>query len=228
MEAVRCKTEDRLRNVPFRCRDRFNVPHNMQAEKSFAPHCPLEVQATAGQKLPVRCELRHFPQLCRIVNSPAAHRSKPAMAEIVAFGASVVAFVQLADRVINLSKVYLEALHDCPHDIKTVLVEITSLKALLESLNFLIRLEGDASHASSILTRLGGQNGPVGGCRNAVAMLEKLIPSHTRDPPQKGKKASELLKYLAWPLHQTKATKLLAEISRYKESIALAITTDTS
>jgi len=131
------------------------------------------------------------------------------MAEIVAFGASVVAFVQLADRVINLSKFYLEALHDCPHDIKTVLAEITSLKALLETLNFLIRLEVDASHASSILTRFGGQNGPVEGCRNAMAMLEKLIPSHTRAPPQKGKKATELLKYLAWPLHQTKATKLL-------------------
>jgi hypothetical protein len=150
------------------------------------------------------------------------------MAEIVAFGASVVAFIQLADRVISVSKFYLEALDDCPHDIKTVLIEITSLKALLESLKFLIGLKNDAAPTSSFLSHLGGQGGPIEGCRDAVTMLEKLIPPQTRAPAQKRRKTENLLKCLAWPLHQTKATKLLAEISRYKDSITLAITIDAS
>lgn len=150
------------------------------------------------------------------------------MAELVAFGASVIAFIQLADRVVSLSKFYLEALDDCPHDIKTILVEITSLKALLETLNFLIGAKPDADNSSSLLARLASQDGPIEGCRQAVELLEKELPPQVRAPAQKRQKTQDMLRLLAWPLRQSKATKLLAEISRYKESIALAITTDTS
>jgi hypothetical protein len=150
------------------------------------------------------------------------------MAEIVAFGASVVAFIQLTDRIVSLSRFYLEALDDCPHDIKAILVEITSLKALLEVLNFLIGVKPDAGDAPSLLSRLAGQDGPIEGCRKAVEMLEKQLPPQARAPAQKRRKTEDVLKLLAWPLRQSKATKLLAEISRYKESIVLAITTDSS
>ncbi|KAK0622446.1 hypothetical protein B0T14DRAFT_580695 [Immersiella caudata] len=150
------------------------------------------------------------------------------MAEIVAFGASIVAFIQLTDRLITVSKFYLEALDDCPHDIKTVLVEDTSLKALLETLHYLAGIEPDNSDTPGLLTRLSGRDGPIEGCRKAVGMLEELLPLQTRPPAQKRRKTADMLKHLAWPLRQSKATKLLAEISRYKESIALAITADSS
>ncbi|KAK0646802.1 hypothetical protein B0T16DRAFT_414277 [Cercophora newfieldiana] len=149
------------------------------------------------------------------------------MAEIVAFGASIAAFIQLADRVISLSKFYLEALDDCPHDIKTVL-EVASLKALLETVDFLIRVKPNAGDSPSVLSRLDGEDGPIQGCRAAVEMLEKMLPPSSRAPAQKRQKTADVLKQLAWPLRQSKATKLLAEISRYKESISLAITTDSS
>jgi hypothetical protein len=61
---------------------------------------------------------------------------------VVAFGASVVAFIQLADRVISLAKEYLEALKDSPAAIRAIFVQVSALRAVLQSLDFLTRSQG--------------------------------------------------------------------------------------
>jgi hypothetical protein len=97
------------------------------------------------------------------------------MAEVIALGSSVIAFIQLADRVIGLSKYYIEAIHDCPRDIRAILVEISSLKAVLENLDFL--LKNDSGPEPHLMGQLAGEHGPIEGCRKSVAELERLLPS---------------------------------------------------
>lgn len=95
-------------------------------------------------------------------------------AELLAFAASIAAFIQLADRVITLSKFYLEALEDCPRDIRVLFIEVSSLKGILESLDFLVQnSNGDHSNAFQQLT---GRDGPIEGCRKSLDDLQRLLP----------------------------------------------------
>ena len=168
--------------------------------------------------LSIRLLQRNFPSLLLVSLK---------MAELVAFGASIIAFVQLADRVINLSKFYLECLQDCPHEIRVILVEISSLKAILQSLSFLIGTSGSACKLPDLLQQLSGQDGPVEGCREAIASLEQLLPPDVKPTARKRRKLEVAVSQLAWPLKQSKARKLLDEIMRYKASISFALTSET-
>jgi hypothetical protein len=150
------------------------------------------------------------------------------MAELVAFGASIVAFIHLAGRVIELSKFYLEGLQDCPHDIRVILVEVSSLKAILQTLSYLIGTSSGASQSPGLLQQLSGKDGPVEGCREAIASLEKLLPPHSRTAVRKRRKLDTVRSQLAWPLKQSHAKKLLDEIMRYKTSISFALTSETA
>lgn len=149
------------------------------------------------------------------------------MAEALAFGASVIALIQLTDRVIDLTKFYLEALHDCPHEIRAILVEVTTLKAILTSLEFLASARAGAISVPYLLQQLSGKDGPVEGCKMAVASLEDLLPSGSRGSGGKRRDLRALWGQLAWPLKQSRAKRLLAEITQYKSSITFALTAET-
>jgi hypothetical protein len=130
--------------------------------------------------------------------------------------------------VIQHSKFYLEALQDCPHEIRVILVEVSSLKAILQSLNFLIQIGSGAGQSLGLLQQLSGQEGPVEGCRKAIASLEKLLPEDVRTPARKRRKLEAVIGQLAWPLKRSQARKLLDDILRYKTSISFAVTSETS
>lgn len=146
------------------------------------------------------------------------------MAEIAGLGAGIIAFIQLADRVICLAKYYIEAVHDCPGDIRVMLVEISSLKAVLENLDFL--LKNELALAPDVLAQLANDNGPIEACRESMSKLERLLPSDIRAVHGKRQKILTAAQHLAWPLRENSAKKLLDDISRYKASIAFALTCD--
>jgi hypothetical protein len=152
------------------------------------------------------------------------------MAELVAFVATLGTFVQLADRVIELTKFYLEALHDCPHEIRVIFIEVSSLKATLQSLSFLIQTDKSANQSSpSLLQQLSGPDGPIEGCRKAIISLEKLLPEDDRSTTgHKRRKLEATLGQLAWPFKRSQAQKLLDDILRYKATISLALTSETA
>lgn len=57
------------------------------------------------------------------------------MAEAVAglaVAGSVIAVIQIADRVIGLCKFYLGSVHDAPSDLRTIFFEISAIKVILE------------------------------------------------------------------------------------------------
>lgn len=149
------------------------------------------------------------------------------MAEVIGLAASIIAIVQVADRVIGLCRFYLETVHDAPSDLRAILVETSAIKAILENVGFLVSCN---NQKSTILEGLSGQNGPVEGCRTAIAKMEELIPSAyfqaSGSSRSKRQKVNASLAYLAWPLKTEKAKKLLEELGRLKLTIHLALTSD--
>ncbi|KAF5600091.1 ankyrin repeat [Fusarium pseudoanthophilum] len=141
------------------------------------------------------------------------------MADPLSIGASVLAFIGLADRIIRTCKHYIEAIEDAPKDIQMILGEATSLKAIIDSI-------GESS-ATSLVPNLHEQNGPIKSCYSCLASLEALLPP-TMGQSQTGKRRKLTLVDLAWPLKQSKVRKLLAEISHHKATLLLAMSGDMS
>ncbi|KAK4449143.1 hypothetical protein QBC34DRAFT_285569, partial [Podospora aff. communis PSN243] len=149
------------------------------------------------------------------------------MAEALGVAASVFAVIQLADRVLTICRLCIESLKDCPQDLRTILIEISSTRALFDSLQF---LQQHNPNSVKFLERLSGPNGAVTGCHIAVQELESLLPWHiltdTQNAKTKRQKAEIVLKMLAWPLKQTRARELLARISQHRNTINTTFSTE--
>ncbi|SCO52714.1 uncharacterized protein FFMR_11153 [Fusarium fujikuroi] len=141
------------------------------------------------------------------------------MADPLSIGASVLAFIGLADRIIRTCRYCIEAVEDAPKDIQMVLGEATSLRAIIDSI-------GESS-ATSLVPNLHEQNGPIKSCHSCLASLEALLPD-TIGQYKTGKRRKLTLVDLAWPLKQSKVRKLLAEISHHKATLLLAMSGDMS
>lgn len=146
------------------------------------------------------------------------------MAEVVAAIASVIALVQLAERVLKLAKVCLDAIEDCPRDIRVILVEVSTLKALLENVQYLLE---NGSSSEILVKHLCGERGPISECRRLLTDLEVLLPSDAKSTSNnKRQKLQDVASRLAWPLKENKARKLLQDIANQKGTITLALTSD--
>jgi hypothetical protein len=146
------------------------------------------------------------------------------MAEVLALVGTIIAVIQIADRVINVCEQYLEQIQDAPRDLHIILIETSTLKALAEGLKF---LHGANKCTTATLQALGDQNGPIEGCRRCISDLERLLGLDT-DPAADGKRRmiQATLGRLAWPLKESKARKLLRELSHYKTTITLALSNE--
>ena len=151
------------------------------------------------------------------------------MAEAVALSASIIAIFQIADRVIGLCKLYIETVRDAPSDLRTILIETSTMKTILENVQFLMSCN---NRPSAMLDVLYGADGPIEGCRGAIAKMEGLFPSGYAQGPRgnisKRQKVKASLATLAWPLKESRARKLMEEVIRYKSTINLALTTEYS
>ena len=163
------------------------------------------------------------------------------MAEAIAIVASVIAVIQLSDRLVGVVKTFIESSKDAPKDFRVILNEISTLKTIFENLKFLIQVNGADS---VLLPRLEGPGGPVEGCQVAIKELTQLITEGFDGPVRNSQKKRKLdvgeqitdLKIqmsrfhakLAWPLKESKARKLLDDLSRYKATINLALANETS
>ncbi|KAK4158998.1 hypothetical protein QBC43DRAFT_193013, partial [Cladorrhinum sp. PSN259] len=149
------------------------------------------------------------------------------MAEAFGLVASIIAVVQLTDRIATVCKFCIESLEDCPQDLRGILIEISSTRALFDNLDFLRQHD---PHSTSFLEKLGGANGPVMECHAAVKELENLLPWDyfciARENRTKRQKADIMFKMLAWPLKQSRAKELLSRIVQHKTSINTAVSVE--
>ncbi|KAH7146358.1 hypothetical protein EDB81DRAFT_934292 [Dactylonectria macrodidyma] len=146
--------------------------------------------------------------------------------------ASLVAFIEVTAKVIRHCKDYIEHVKDAPHVLRTMLVEISSLKCALENIQFL--LEVDPS--SQVILNLGCAGGVLDTCKQALTRLESLLPERSLEVPVPGShirgKKRQLIYHAftaaAWLPKQEKALQVLREISKHKATITLALVTDSS
>ncbi|KAF2803858.1 uncharacterized protein BDZ99DRAFT_546446 [Mytilinidion resinicola] len=147
------------------------------------------------------------------------------MAEAIGLVANVIAVIQISETVIKVCKFYIESLHDAPSDLRAMLIEVSTLKTILENLQFLLTC-GIGVGLSKVLNtyNLFGVDGPIEGCKKTVEKIEGLFPA----PTSGSSKVRSAFAALAWPLKESKARKLLTDLVQYKTTISLAITTDSS
>jgi hypothetical protein len=146
------------------------------------------------------------------------------MAEVIGLGASIIAVIQIADRIIGLAKHYIEAVHDAPRDLHVIRIEVSTLKAVFESLKL---LQASKQALFYNLETLAEKNGPVEGCMRSISELEILLdPKPQSTSGGKRRKIQTTLSNLAWPLKESKAKKLLNEIMRYKTTIIMSLSTE--
>jgi hypothetical protein len=94
--------------------------------------------------------------------------------EPLSAASSVIAVVQIADRIIDLCKAYITGVIDAPADLRSILIEVGSVIELLESPG-----EESASHVVEILEKL---QKPLAGCKEAMKKLEGLFPPQSESP----------------------------------------------
>ncbi|KAF2096152.1 hypothetical protein NA57DRAFT_67725 [Rhizodiscina lignyota] len=130
------------------------------------------------------------------------------MAEIVALAASIISIVQIADRVVALCRGFIKASKDAPHDLRLIMIEVSSVKCILDALHLLLD-----SGSSVSLVYLQGPDGPVEGCRRCLDELEALFPADYLETSKR--KRQKVRAMLAWPLRESTARKLLDELGRH-------------
>lgn len=149
------------------------------------------------------------------------------MAEAVALVGSVIAIIQITDRIIDVCKFYLESVQGTPSDLRIILIEISALKTVLENIKFLLLCP---DNESLVLDSLSGRDGHIEQCLKSIGKLEELFPQDTTkragSKPKKRQKLNSTLATLAWPFKAQKAKGLLDEISVFKSTITLALTAD--
>ncbi|SCN76759.1 uncharacterized protein FFB20_05357 [Fusarium fujikuroi] len=149
------------------------------------------------------------------------------MAEALGVVASAIAVIQISKEVISACKFYIEALRsDAPTSLRTVLIEASTLKSVLENLEFISKCE---TFTPALQNRLAASDGPIEGCRAAMTALEKLFPKQSLQSGQNTSKRQRIqaaFSTLAWPLKQGQVQDLLQQISRHKNGIQLALTTE--
>uniref|UniRef100_A0A0D2YEP4 Nephrocystin 3-like N-terminal domain-containing protein n=1 Tax=Fusarium oxysporum (strain Fo5176) TaxID=660025 RepID=A0A0D2YEP4_FUSOF len=149
------------------------------------------------------------------------------MAEVLGVVASAIAVIQISKEVISLCKFYIEALSsDAPTSLRAVLIEVSTLKSVLEGLEFLSTCE---TFTPALQNRLAASDGPIEGCRTAMTALEKLFPKQSLQNGQnasKRQKVQATFATLAWPLKQGQIQDLLQQISRHRDGIQLALTAE--
>jgi hypothetical protein len=136
--------------------------------------------------------------------------------------ANIIQIISAANKVISLCKRFLEVVRDAPSDLRLILVEVSTLRAVLDDLHFLV----SCNHAPSTLDTLARDHGPLDGCRKVITELEDMLPSEAMLATESKRKA--ILTALSWLMKESRAKALLEELAHYKSTISLALTTDSA
>lgn len=132
------------------------------------------------------------------------------MADPLSVGASLLAFIGLADRIIRLSIHCIDGVQDAPSDFRMIHGEVSSLRAIADDLTATDQLS------------LFAKGGTLEACHRCLSELETLLPADTNQ----GRRRMLTIAELAWPLKQSRARKLLAELSQHKATLLLMISGD--
>jgi hypothetical protein len=147
-------------------------------------------------------------------------------AEILGVTASIIAIVQISKTIISVCEFYIGEVHGASQDLRVILIELSTLKAIGKSLQYLTQ---PSVADSTLLDQLAAVTGPIEGCKEALEELQKLLPDKavsSNGQSSKRRKRDAAAAALAWPLRKARAKKLMQEIMQHKATINLALTTE--
>ena len=144
------------------------------------------------------------------------------MAEAFGIAAGALTVIDLTTKAISKCKHLIETANDAPKDLRHIFIEISSLKATLESLEYLSATDNDFADAVRDLNEV---DGAVKGCHTAVEELAieldgLSISKASQTAPGKRQRLKGSLK---WCLKESRACKLLEEAMQHKATISLAL-----
>lgn len=142
------------------------------------------------------------------------------MAEAIGLAASLAGLIQLSAHVTKLGYSYLGAVKGSSENIRGLLVELSSLCAVLVTL----KDYADRNPESSSLQTLNQQDGPIQRCLRELRFeLEKLSKILT-EITERGVKG--MINRLKWPLNESETSQIIAMFERHKTLTTLALATD--
>ena len=124
--------------------------------------------------------------------------------------ASIVTLLQLAGAVIK----YLSILKDASDDIKTLVLELCTIRGLLSTIKDLITEE------SILHESLGGPGGLFGQIESSLQALASKVE------PTSATTAHKLVQRLRWPPRKEEVKEVLSTIERQKTLLSLALQND--
>jgi len=140
---------------------------------------------------------------------------------------SIIAVLQISERILTICKEYVAAVKDAPSDLRKIATEVGSVKSTFDVVQ-IMTLRHEDNDTIGLLQKLSVPDGPIEGCRRALVELEKLFPQSTDTPnTTKRQKLTPNLTTLAWPFKRHHAVRLIDEISGYKLTISLALSAET-
>jgi hypothetical protein len=148
------------------------------------------------------------------------------MAEAFGIASGALTAIEASLKVISKCKHLIETTRDAPKDLRHIFIEITSLKATLESLAFLSGADSDFSQA---ISDLNGMDGAVTGCRTTMNQLatelDKVKISTAGDNSISGatRKRQKVKDSVRWLLKESSALKLIEQASVHKSTISVAL-----
>jgi hypothetical protein len=89
--------------------------------------------------------------------------------------ASVIAMVQIADKIIDLCRAYTTGVKDAPAELRAILIEVRSVKCVLKVIE-LLDTSGEAETAFQGVEILEKLQGPLEGYKEALNSLKGLFP----------------------------------------------------
>ncbi len=153
--------------------------------------------------------------------------------EGLAAAGSVIAVIQLTEEVFKACTSYVLGVKDARDDVEKICAELTSLHDVLSDLQ---QLEGATTTnqgspapgqaPSGTLWKLSQPNGPIAQCVAELATLKAKLDSAYNAKDTGMRRVG--LRALKWPLSSKATTKALETIQRQRETILLALATDSA
>lgn len=135
--------------------------------------------------------------------------------------ASVIAVIQISDRVASLCSQYFKAVKDAKSDIEHLQGELSSLKVVLEGAQRLLEGQYGARLETSQLLRRTLDN-----CSSQLKGLEKKL----KEKLETGKRDKRMSRFgsraLKWPFESKDVDSIIQTLKRFRDTLSAALNVD--
>lgn len=142
------------------------------------------------------------------------------MTDPLSMSASIAGLISIADLVFKAVFKYARGVKDAKNDINSLADEINGLSTVLRSLQALaLELEADGDSFDPAL-----RNHYLSHCWKTIEKIEKRVGKASKASSRS--KVGGIIQQLKWPFTASETKELLAELSRHKETINIALSAD--